>query len=90
MQQGGSGVCIFLCVDFWYPEDVSAPINVIFAHLPHPLSEINKDSVLVCLTYPVLLTSIIPEPSSVLGTVNVFIKYLDLWMSGWMNGWMDG
>lgn len=36
---GGAGVegCVFLCMDFWYPADVSASLNVLFTCLPHLL-----------------------------------------------------
>lgn len=71
------GVCIFCARIFLYPDDVSASVSVIFTCLPHPLYEINKDSVLLCFICPVLLISIILEPNTILGTEYVFIEYLD-------------
>lgn len=70
-------MCIFCAWVSGIPMMSLLQINVIFTCLPHPLDEINKDSVLVCLLYPVLSISIVLEASSVLGTENVFIKYLD-------------
>lgn len=66
----------FLCMDFWYLDVISASISVIFTCLPHPLYEISKSSVLLCFICPVLLISVILEPSTILGTEYIFIEYL--------------
>lgn len=67
---------MFLVMDFWYPGDVSALINIPFNGLPHLLCVISKDGALVCLSYPVLCISVILAPSTALGKEYVFIKYL--------------
>lgn len=67
---------MFLFIDFWYPADISASINIPFNGLPYLLCVISKDSALVCLSYPVLCISVILAPSTALSKEYVFIKYL--------------